>query len=318
MTQRLPPLNALRAFEAAGRHLSFTKAAEELYVTPAAVGHQVKALEEFLGLRLFRRLTRAIALTDAGQALLPGIRDGFVRFDGALERLRGQEESGVLNVSVLQSLATKWLVPRLERFHSAYPDIDVRISASVRLVDFVRDDFDMAIRYGLGDWPGLRVELLMGEEVIPVCSPALCEGVHPLKTPDDLRHHTLIHDHSFELTPHRRFARTFQGVFPDWRRWLDAAGVDDVDPSHGPGLSPSSMVIQAAIDGQGVALARSVLIASDLADGRLLKPFGPTIPVDFAYYLVSPDAAADRPKVAAFRSWIMEEAGTHQVSKADQ
>lgn len=306
MTQRLPPLNALRAFEAAGRHLSFTKAAEELHVTPAAVGHQVKVLEDYLGVQLFRRLTRAIALTDAGQALLPGLRDGFIRLEEAVERLRGLEERGVLNVSVTQSLMAKWLVPRLDRFHKAYPDIEIRILSTGRLVDFARDDVDLAVRYGLGHWPDLRVDLLRTEELFPVCSPALLEGPHPLRTPDDLRHHTLLHDALYKSI--------FGDTAPDWSTWLEAAGVRDIDATHGPGLSPWSMVIQAAIDGQGVALGRSVIVEADLADGRLVKPFALTIPVDYAYYIVCPETAAERPKVAAFREWIMEEAGTPAFS----
>ena len=306
MTQRLPPLNALRAFEAAGRHLSFTKAAEELHVTPAAVGHQVKVLEDYLGVQLFRRLTRAIALTDAGQDLLPGLRDGFVRIEEAVERLRGLEERGVLNVSAAQSLMAKWLVPRLDRFHKAYPDIDLRIFSTGRLVDFARDDVDVAVRYGLGNWPGLRVDLLRTEEMFPVCSPALLEGPHPLKTPDDLRHHTLLHDALYKSI--------FGDAAPDWSTWLEAAGVRDIDATHGTALSPWSMVIQAAIDGQGVALGGSVIVEADLADGRLVKPFALTIPVDYAYYIVCPETAAERPKVAAFRKWIMEEAGTPAFS----
>ncbi len=301
MARRLPPLNALRAFEAAGRHLSFTKAAEELHVTPAAVSHQVKALEDTLGVKLFRRLTRGLLLTDAGQALLPGLGKGFDGLAGAVECLSGLEDGGVLTVSVLQSLAAKWLVPRLDRFHEAHPDMDLRVSSTTRLVDFARDDVDLAIRYGLGRWPGLRADLLMTEELFPVCSPALIEGPHPLKEPDDLRHHTLLHDESWKVV--------FIGAFPEWGAWLETAGVRDVDATHGPGMSPSAMVVQAAIDGQGVALGRSVLVEADLAEGRLVKPFELTIPLDYAYYLVCPESAAERPKVAAFRQWIMAETG---------
>ena len=301
MARRLPPLNALRAFEAAGRHLSFTKAAAELHVTPAAVSHQVKALEDTLGVKLFRRLTRGLLLTDAGQALLPGLGKGFDGLAAAVEGLSGLEDGGVLTVSVLQSLAAKWLVPRLDRFHDAHPDIDLRVSSATRLVDFARDDVDLAIRYGLGRWPGLRADLLRTEELFPVCSPALLEGPHPLKQPDDLRHHTLLHDESWKVV--------FIGAFPEWSAWLEAAGVGDIDATHGPGMSPSAMVIQAALDGQGVALGRSVLVEADLADGRLVKPFEPTIPLDYAYYVVCPESAAERPKVAAFRQWIMAEAG---------
>lgn len=301
MVGRLPPLNALRSFEAAARHLSFTKAAEELHVTPAAVGHQIAALEKYLGVQLFRRLTRAVVLTERGQVLLPGVSESFNRLQDAVERLRGLEERGVLTVSVLHSLSAKWLVPRLHRFHQAHPDIDVRIYSTIRLIDFQRDDVDLAIRYGRGQWPGLRAELLRTEEVFPVCSPALLTGPHPLRKPEDLRRHTLIHDTSF--------ASIFAGTFPDWRTWLRKAKISHIDTTHGPGLSPSSTVVQAAIDGHGVALGRSVIVEADLADGRLVKPFGPEIPVEFAYYVVYPESTAERPKIVAFRDWLMKEAG---------
>lgn len=313
MTRQLPPLNALRAFEAAARHMSFTKAADELHVTPAAISHQVKALEEYLGIQLFRRLTRGLLLTDAGQAALPGMRESFDGLAAAVARLRGAEESGVLNVSSLNSFVAKWLIHRVDQFSRDHPDIDVRISASTGLVDFARDDVDLTIRYGRGDYPGLRVELLMDEELFPVCSPKLLDGANPLKTADDLRHHTLLHDDSFKQFYHEQFEKTFHGFFPDWRVWLDAAGARRVDPSHGPAMSPSYMVIQAAIEGQGVALARSVLVMDDLAAGVLVKPFELTLPLDFSYYLVYLETAAERPKIAAFRAWIMEEAGKRQA-----
>ncbi len=181
----------------------------------------------------------------------------------------------------------------------------MRVSSTIRLVDFARDDVDLAIRYGRGRWPGLRADLMLTEELFPVCSPALLEGPHPLKEPDDLRHHTLLHDESWKVV--------FIDEFPEWGTWLEAAGVGDIDPTHGPGLSPSVMMIQAAIDGQGLALGRSVLVKADLADGRLIKAFELTIPLDYAYYVVCPENAAERPKVAAFRQWIMEEAGTQQA-----
>ena len=313
MTRQLPPLNALRAFETAARHMSFTQAADELHVTPAAISHQVKALEEYLGIQLFRRLTRGIRLTDAGQAALPGLRESFDGLAAAVMQLRGAEESGVLNVSSLHSFAAKWLIHRIDQFSSDHPDIDARISASTGLVDFARDDVDLAIRYGLGDYPGLRVELLMKEELFPVCSPKLLEGTNPLKAPDDLRHHSLLHDDSFNQFYHEQFEKTFHGSFPDWSTWLSAAGVHEIDSSHGTAMSPSYTVIQAAIEGQGVALGRSVLVGDDLATGVLVKPFELSLPLDFAYYLVYPETAADRPKIAAFRAWIMEEAGRQQA-----
>lgn len=305
MVRNLPPLNSLKAFEAAGRHLSFTRAAEELHVTPAAISHQVKALEDFLGVLLFRRLARGLLLTDAGQRLLPGIGAGFEGLASAVNDLRGFEDSGELTVSVMHSLASRWLVPRLDRFHRAHPEINLLVSSTVRLVDFARDNIDVAIRYGLGKWPGLRVDLLHTEELFPVCSPALLDNNRPLKSADDLRHFTLIHDQSWNSI-------SFDD-YPDWSAWLTAAGVLDKDGIPGLNLIPSELVIQAAIDGQGVALGRSFLVESALADGRLVKPFELTIPVDYAYYVVCPEATADRPKVTAFRDWIIAEATENEA-----
>lgn len=292
MPRFLPPLNALRAFESAGRHLSFTKAAAELNVTQAAVSHQIKALEERLGLTLFKRQNRRLLLTDAGQAYLPSVRDTFEGLARATERLMARDRGGALTASVLPSFAAKWLVPRLGRFREAYPDIDVRLSTDLSLSDFNRADVDVAIRYGQGDYPGLESVRLMTEELFPVCSPALLRGGKPLRKPADLQFHTLLHD-DFQV---------------DWRLWLLAAGVKGVDPARGPTFTDSSMVIQAAVEGQGVALARSVLSASDLAAGRLVKPFEVSMQASWAYYLVYPPATRDSPKIAAFRNWLLIEA----------
>jgi LysR family glycine cleavage system transcriptional activator len=209
MARKLPPLNALRAFEAAARQLSFTKAAEELNVTQAAISHQVKTLEEHLGLTLFRRLNRRLVLTEAGQLYLPVLREAFDAVAAGTARLGQDRESGALNISVLPSFAAKWLLPRLSRFRDRYPDIDVMVSANNRLIDFADGTYEMGIRYGLGDYPGLRTELLLQDEVFPVCSPKLTEGEHPLRTPADLKHHTLLHD---EVSRHDES--------PDWRNWL--------------------------------------------------------------------------------------------------
>lgn len=292
MVGRLPPLTALRVFESAARHLSFTRAAQELNVTQAAVSHQVKALEEWLGLKLFRRLNRSLLLTDAGQAYLPTVREGFERLIEGTDRLRRRDRGGVLTVTAVASFVAKWMVPRLGRFQEKHPEIDVRISTEVRMIDFAREDFDMGIRYGGGAWPGLRVDHLMAEDVFPVCSPGLLAGPRPLNEPADLRHHTLLHDEMRE----------------DWRMWLLAAGVDGVDPARGPGFSQSSTVVQAAIQGLGVALGRSVLVADDLAAGRLVKPFDVSLPSRYGYYAVCSPSAADRPKIAAFRDWLLSEA----------
>ena len=297
MARRLPPLNALRAFEAAARHLSFTKAAEELFVTQAAISHQVKALEAALDLQLFRRLNRRLMLTDAGQLYLPALTEAFDAIDTATARLRADENAGRLVVSVANSLAAKWLLPRLPRFRERHPEIEVEISAADRLVDFGRDNVDMAIRYGLGRYPGLRVDPLMKDTNFPVCSPGLLAGPVPLREPGDLRRHSLLHDD----------VSTFDA--PDWSKWLAAVGVTGVRADRGQRYSHSSLVIQAAIDGQGVALGRSTLVALDLEAGRLVQPFGPALPSVYACYVVSPPATAERPKIKAFREWLLDEAG---------
>jgi len=300
MARSLPPLNSLRAFEAAARHLSFTKAAEELSVTPAAISHQIKALEEFLGVVLFRRLTRALRLTDAGQAAFPKVREGFDKLAEAVEILRAEEEGKVLTVSVEPSFGAKWLVPRLDRFRVAHPDLDIRIDATDRLADFQGDNVDVALRYGKGNYPGLLVDKLFGVEMVPVCSPGLLDGPQPLQRPQDLAHHTLLHlDWILE-----------EQTSPSWRMWLLAAGVSEVDATRGPRFNMDSMMVQAAIEGQGVALAMTVLVGGDLAAGRLVMPFDLSVcdPLNFAFYVVSPTQTAEIPKVAAFRTWVLSEA----------
>ena len=264
---RLPPLNALRAFEAAARHLSFLKAAEELHVTPGAVSQQVKSLEDQLGLALFRRLPRGVLLTDAGQ--LYGKRLGQIFEEirrATAEIVRDKDLSG-LTVSTMLSFAARWLIPRLGSFNLAHPDITVRVLADGRLTDFATEDVDLALRYGHGNYPGLHVELIFPETVFPVCSPALMAGPHPLLSFDDLRHHTLLHD-----------------VFTvDWAIWLHSASFDDVDPHRGPTFLSSDHAIQAALRGEGVVLGRSALVADDLGAGRLVRPFALSLPAGFAY-----------------------------------
>ncbi len=291
MALRLPPMNTLRAFEAAARHLSFTQAAEELHVTQAAVSHQIKALEEALGVKLFRRLNRAIRLTEEGQDFVTEIRKALNHLAAAVEKLSAPEAGGPLTVSVLPSFASKWLVPRLGRFRDKHPEIDVRISASLQLTDFQRDDVDLVVRYGRGEYDGLHSVRLMTEDIFPVCGPALLEGPNALRKPEDLRHHTLLHD----------------DAYVDWTMWLLVAGVAGVDPRQGPFFTDSALVIQAAAAGQGVALARGALAAGDLAAGRLVKPFDIALPTDYAYYILSPKATASRPKITAFREWLLEE-----------
>lgn len=299
MARRLPPLNGLRAFEAAARSLSFTKAAEELNVTPAAVSQQVKSLEEYFGVTLFKRLTRALMLTDAGQMVLPILQEGFDKLAEADHILRNRRDDRILTVSVAPSFGAKWLVPRLERFRRAYPDYDIRIDATDARADFKRDNVDIAMRYGLGEYPGLVSECLLTEVAVPVCSPRLLEGEHPLRTPDDLRHHTLLHIQW----------KMESDAAPNWRMWLKAAGLDDIDPDRGPQFSLESMAIQAAMDGQGVSLISSALVAEDIAAGRLIRPFPEEIiqQTKFCYFLVYPESHLQQAKVAAFRDWVQDE-----------
>ena len=298
MERHLPPLNALRAFEAAARHLSLTRAAEELHVTPAAVSHQVKGLESYLGVKLFRRANRSLLLTDAGQACLPGLHEGFDRLAEAVEAVRARDESGPFTVSVPPSFGAKWLVTRLDRFTQKHPGYDVRLDASMRLVDLMREGVDIAVRYGAGHYEGMRVDRLMEEVAIPVCSPRLLQGDKPLRVPADLCKHTLLH----------HTASYQDDSYPDWRMWLQAAGVTSCDLARGPTFSMASMAVQAAIDGQGVALVGHVLVADDIAAGRLVRPFELSFPVHFAYYIVCPLITAERRRVVAFREWLLEEA----------
>ncbi|MEQ8178297.1 MAG: transcriptional regulator GcvA [Amphiplicatus sp.] len=296
--KRLPPLNSLRVFEAAARHLSFTKAADELHVTPGAVSQQIKALEEFIGAPVFRRHKRSLLLTDEAQASLPVLREGFDKLAEAGRLLSSRVDSGKLTVSVAPSLAAKWLVPRLDSFHERHPDIDVWVSADMDVVDFAADDVDLAIRYGGGNYPGVVVEHLMAETIVPVCSPRLLIGDHPLKTPADLAHHALLHDGSPDKDE----------SCPTWPMWLKAAGVKGVDGSRGPKFNQSSLVIEAAVAGKGVALAKSQLALADLEAARLVIPFDMTTPSDFSYYIVHPAARASAAPVKAFKAWLHEEA----------
>jgi LysR family glycine cleavage system transcriptional activator len=291
MTARLPSLNGLRAFEAAARHLSFTLAATELNVTQTAISHQIRRLEEELGIRLFIRQNRALALTPEAREYLPGVRAAFNDLRLATDRLLRRDNDHVLTVSTLASLAAKWLLPRLSPFQAAHPGIDVRITTSTALVDFKSGDVDAAIRYGRGHWPGLRADWLMADELFPVCSPALLAGKKPLARPEDLADHVLLHSSAANDD--------------DWRLWLTAVGLP-ANLSTQPGVTFDLvfMTIQAAIDGLGVAMGRTSYVEADIAKGRLVVPFKFTLPADAGFYLVSPEARADQPKLAAFRQWL--------------
>lgn len=292
--KRLPPLMSLRTFEVVARHLSLIKAADELCVTPAAVSHQIRTLEAHLGLALFRRNGRSIILTDAGQACLPGIRDGFERLSDAISQLETLGEGGVITVSVAPSFAVKWLVPRLDRFQEQFPNVDVRVAASNQLANFANDNVDVAIRYGSGRYPDLEVERLLPEAIFPVASPELAAR---LKTPADLASVTLVHDDSPDDDQ----------SCPTWQMWLRAAGINDVDWNRGPRFTQSSLVLEAALHGKGVALAKATLAEADLKAGRLVRLFGDTTPIDFAYYIVGPQRKLKLPKVAAFIDWLRGE-----------
>jgi LysR family glycine cleavage system transcriptional activator len=294
MSARLPSLNGLRAFEAAARHLSFTSAAAELNVTQTAISHQIKRLEEELGLRLFIRQNRALTLTPQGRDYLPGIRAAFNDLRLATDRLKRTNNGHVLTISTLASMASKWLLPRISAFQGAHPDIDVRITTSTNMVDFKSGDVDAAIRYGRGQWPGLRADWLTADDLFPVCSPTLLTGNKPLQKPEDLARFTLLHSSG--------------GYDDDWRLWLTAAGLP-TDISKQPGLSFDMifMTLQAAIDGLGVAVGRTTYVEGDLASGRLVVPFDIRLPADAGFYLVSPEASADTPKLKAFRDWLISQ-----------
>lgn len=288
----LPSLNGLRAFEAAARHLSFTIAAEELHVTQTAISHQIRRLEEQLGRKLFERRNRALALTPDAETYLPAIRAAFEDLRQATTRLQRLGRDDVLTVSTTASLAAKWLVTRVAAFQDAHAGIEVRITTSSHLVDFRRDQVDMAVRYGRGSWPGIRADWLMAEDIFPVCSPALLAGPKPLNRPEDLADHTLLH-----ATTARE----------DWQLWLTAAGLPrSFAEKRGLTFDQSFMAMQAAIEGLGVALGRSRFVETDIASGRLVVPFDVRLPTDAGYYIVAPLQTAGTPKIALFRQWLMD------------
>lgn len=300
MIQTLPGLRSLRAFDAAARHLSFTKAAQDLAVTPAAISHQIKEFEDQIGVSLFVRTSRSMRLTRQGQLLHAAVSEALEGLGRALQRIRKLESHGRLKITASPSITAKWLVPRLDRFLSLLPGADVRIDVSQTVLDFDRDDVDVSIRFGNGDYPGLRVDRLFEDVIFPVCSPKLLAGRKPLREPRDLLQHNLIHL-DFEA----------QGaVWPDWRMWMLAAGIREFDDTRGLHFRQTSLALQAAIDGLGVALGESSTTADDLAAGRLVKPFELSLkaPPLFAYYVISPVETADAPMVKAFREWVLAEA----------
>ncbi|MBX2823473.1 MAG: transcriptional regulator GcvA [Gammaproteobacteria bacterium] len=303
------PFNALRAFEAAARHLSFKLAAEELFVTPAAISQQIKFLEDTLGIPLFHRYNRKIELTDAAKRGLPKLIEGFSTLSDGVALMKQPDDSSALTVWTSPAFATKWLMPRLPEYRRAHPDVDLNISGNRDLIDngrarktipaenFRRDKVDIAIRFGQGDYPGCRVDKLLSVSAIPLCSPSLLDGPAPLESPDDLRHHTLLHDE----TP-------YEGR-PAWSAWLEAAGVGDIDSTHGMTFNSAALVLAAAIAGQGVALTLQTLADDDIADGRLVIPFDLSLPMDYDYYVITLEETADQPEIKAFREWLLDSAG---------
>lgn len=291
MPRKLPPMTTLPAFEAAARHLSFTKAAEELFVTHGAISRAVKNLEEQLGVTLFERGTRSVQLTAVGEPYARAVREVLDQLAVATTVATTRRSDTTLTVSTSGGFAGKWLVPRLYRFHRAHSEIDVRVSTTGNLTNFSGDGIDVAIRYGGGDYPGLTSEFLAGEEVSPVCSPRLMDGEHPLLEPSDLKHHTLIRD----------------GYPIDWAAWLESAGVKDVDPNGGLTFDSYTFAIEAAVQGEGVALGRTMLVEGDLAAGRLIRPFDIALRAQSSFYLVYPPEAIRQRKVKAFRDWLCSE-----------
>lgn len=296
MAQRLPPLSALRAFASAGRHLSFQRAAAELAVTPTAISHQIKRLEEDLGTPLFRRMTRKLQLTEAGRTLLPEVAGAFDRLQSAVERLKASGDSGTLTVSALVTLAYRWLAPRLPKFQARYPKIDVRLEASQRLVDFARDDVDVGIRHGNGTWQGLTSIRLLDDRFTPLVSPKLLAGGPPLDKPQDLLNYRLLRD----------------SPYFEWETWFEAAGARAPVDWRGPSFDSSQLAVQAADAGLGVALVNPGFFADELASGRLVQPFPIVADNGKSYYLVYPTGSAERAKVAAFREWVLAEAAAFQ------
>ncbi len=294
---RLPPLKSLQAFEAAGRHLSFTEAARELNVTPGAISQQIRMLEDFLEVKLFKRLNRLIVLTDDGHLFLPFIRNGFDQFSEAVASLREKSSEGPLTITSAPSFVSKWLIPRLASFKSEHSGIDVRIDTSDRLVDFRHEDIDVGIRFGNGVYPELETVFLFSFDLIPVCAPELMQRGEGLSKISDLGKQTLLHSNYDEIDP----------GFPDWAMWLKVVEAEDVDSTHGIYFNQSDLLFQATLDGQGVALLANVMAEPEIRAGRLVQPFATRLPVKMNYHLVTSPTKARIAKVAAFREWILAE-----------
>jgi LysR family glycine cleavage system transcriptional activator len=291
MVRRLPPLNALKAFEAVARSNSVTRAAEELSVTQGAVSQQVKTLEATLGVKLFNRERQRLVITEAGRDYLAVVRDAFDQIAVGTDRIVQRQRSGVLTVSVSSDFAAKWLVGRLGRFAESHAEIDLRVAANEHRVDFAREDVDLAVRHGDGRWPELEVERLCAEQLFPVCSPELIRGRNRVLSAADLLKFPLLR----------------LDDWTNWGRWFEAAGVT-TRAMPGPVLNRASMLIDAAIDGQGVALARTALAAWDIIHGRLVRPVDVSLTMPNTYWIVCPKSTGGMPKIATFRQWLLAEA----------
>ncbi|RST51994.1 transcriptional regulator GcvA [Variovorax sp. DXTD-1] len=292
MEYQLPPLNALRAFEATARHLSVKNAADELCVTAGAVSQLIKSLELHLGVALFRRANRGIFLSDAGQAYLPPVRNAFRQISDATRRVAVPAETGILTISATPFFAAAWLVPRLKGFQDAHPDIDLQVVSSTALADFSRDGVDVAVRHGLGCYPGLSSQRVLTVEIVPVAAPALVQRLGMPVAPAELK----------------RWPRVNDADRKAWQLWFKAQGIEDMGPARGPSFDDSGLLLKAVLMGQGAALLPAAVVADDLAEGRLVQLCNVSWIEDFAYYLVCPESSRDRPKVAAFREWIAAEA----------
>ena len=295
MSQPLPPLNALRAFEAIARHLSFARAADELHVTPAALSHQIRALEQQVGTALFHRRARAIELTEAGRLIYPGLHSGFASVRRAGAQLDRDRSGRILVISATPGLVAKWLMPRLWRFLNAHPDVDARVSASLKLADFAAEGVDVAIRLSKDIVSDLHVENLFDDSMLPVCSPRLVE--QGLKSAADLPRFPLIH---------YEFATTMYAP-PQWADWFAAAGLHGVDATRGLRVNVADHALDAAVAGAGVSLSHKLIASDDVYSGRLVTPFGPELPLRSGYNFVCPKGHETQPKVRAFRDWLFAE-----------
>jgi len=289
LSRRLPPLNSLKCFEAAGRLLSFTDAARELNVTQAAISHQIKVIEDYLGFSLFDRYPRRLALTEQGKILLPEVIEAFDRVAQAISSLSKEQHSNLLSVRLAPSFAAKWLSPRLKYFWLQYPEIDLSLYHANAAVDFRREEIDIAVTYGKGDWPDVVADKLLGLDFSPVCSPAFMHNDKPLTEIDNLRYYALLHDASYEC----------------WHDWLELAQLSDIKAEKGTIIDDTNVLIQAAIEGQGIALGSTPFVEDHLASGKLVKPFDVTLVNEFCYYVVCPESHLRNPAVRAFKEWLL-------------